>query len=277
MKNILKEIVDYKKLELESLKRKVSLKDVTHKSQDIEAARNFLESLKSPQVPQVPFGKGGGLSSVRVIAEIKKSSPSAGLIRQNFNPDQIAHWYEDGGAACISVLTDEHFFQGHLDYISIVKKAVKLPVLRKDFTIDEYQIFEARGAGADAILLIVRILEDAQLKDYADIAHELGLSVLVEVHDQKEKERALKSGVKILGVNNRNLDTLEIDLKTCETLSKDVSKDICFVAESGISKSDDMKRLYAHGIFRFLIGETLMKQADPQAYLQHLIQGAYSR
>lgn len=276
MKNILKEIVDYKKLELESLKRKVSLKDVTHKSQDIEAARSFFDALKfSPFSPQA--NNKGGEPSVRVIAEIKKASPSAGLIRKDFNPDQIAHWYEDGGAACISVLTDEHFFQGHLDYISIVKKAVKLPVLRKDFTIDEYQIFEARGAGADAILLIVRILEDAQLKDYADIAHELGLSVLVEVHDQKEKERALKSGVKILGVNNRNLDTLEIDLKTCETLSKDVSKDICFVAESGISKSDDMKRLYAHGIFRFLIGETLMKQADPQAYLQHLIQGAYSR
>ena len=260
---VLKKIVERKKLELEAAKRKVSLKDVRLKVEDAEPARDFLASLNMGQGTQKP--------PVRVIAEIKKASPSAGLIRKDFNPDQIAHWYEDGGAACISVLTDEHFFQGHLSYIEIVKKAVKLPVLRKDFTIDEYQIFEARAAGADAVLLIVRILEDAQLKDYTDIAKELGLSVLTEVHDEAEKERALKSGVHILGVNNRNLDTLVIDLKTCIQLSKELPQDLCFVAESGVSTHEDLVGLYQHGISRFLIGESLMKQNNPKDYLKNMI------
>lgn len=260
---VLNKIVDRKKLELEAAKRKVSLKDVRFQVEDAAPARDFLEALNVGQKSDRP--------PVRVIAEIKKASPSAGLIRKDFNPDQIAHWYEDGGAACISVLTDEHFFQGHLSYIETVKKAVKLPVLRKDFTIDEYQIFEARAAGADAILLIVRILEDSQLKDYTDIAKELGLAVLTEVHDEKEKERALKSGVQILGVNNRNLDTLVIDLNTCVQLSKNLPQDLCFVAESGIATPQDVQKIYEQGINRFLIGEVLMKQHSPEHYLKSLI------
>ncbi len=263
MKNILKTIVEHKKLELEAARRKSSLKEMRMKAQDTEPARDFLAALSVGQEMSRP--------PIRIIAEIKKASPSAGLIRSDFDPDRLAHEYEDGGAACVSVLTDGRFFQGHLDYIGIVKKAVGLPILRKDFTIDEYQIFEARAAGADAILLIVRILEDAQLKDYADIAHELGLSVLVEAHDAKEKERALKSGARILGVNNRNLDTLKIDLKTSIELSRDLPKGLCFVAESGLSAPNDVANLYSHGIFRFLIGEVFMRHEDPQACLQSFL------
>jgi indole-3-glycerol phosphate synthase len=199
---------------------------------------------------------------VALIAEIKRSSPSAGLIREDFDPATIAGWYRDAGAAAMSVLTDTNFFGGSLEFVAQARDAAPMPALRKDFVIDPYQIVEARAAGADAVLLIVRILSDEQLADYLALANGLGMAALVETHSRDEVARAVAVGAPIIGINNRDLDTLTIDLGTTRSLAEDVPAGRVLVSESGITSRDDVEQLAASGIHAILVGQTLMQSDD---------------
>jgi len=198
-----------------------------------------------------------------LIAEVKKASPSAGVIQPDFDYLTIARAYEKGGASAISVLTDEKYFQGRLEYMTTIRAEVGIPVMRKDFIVHEAQIFEAVVAGADAILLIVAALDQATLEHLLEVAHTMQLEVLMEVHDLPELERALQTDVKILGVNNRNLKTFQVDLGTTETLAEEVPDDIILVTESGIKTLEDAHRLAKAGADALLVGETLMRSANP--------------
>lgn len=213
-------------------------------------------------------------SGVAVIAEAKKASPSKGVIRSDFDPVAIAHSYLAGGAQALSVLTDVDFFQGSLSYIPAVRSAVPLPVLRKDFIIDSRQIREARAYGADAILLIAAILETSQIEEYLALATELGMDALVEVHDEHEAEKAVAAGSRLIGINNRDLRDFSMDLNTTFRLQKMIPPEIPLVSESGIRDFQDMKRLAEHGIRAALVGETLMRAADPAEALRVLVSGS---
>ncbi len=210
---------------------------------------------------------------VAVIAEAKKASPSKGVIRPDFDPVAIARSYQAGGAQAMSVLTDMDFFQGSLAYIPAVRAAVGLPVLRKDFIIDPLQIREARAYGADAILLIAAILETSQIQEYQALASELGMDVLVEVHDEAEVEKAVAAGSRLIGVNNRDLRDFSMDLNSTFRLQKMIPPEIPLVSESGIRDHQDMLRLAEHGIRAALVGETLMRAADPAEALRTLVGG----
>jgi indole-3-glycerol phosphate synthase len=227
--------------------------------------RDFLGALRNPRA-----------GDVALIAEVKKASPSAGIICPNFDPVAIARAYESGGASCLSVLTDEKFFQGSLEYLQQIRRAVPLPLLRKDFIIDDRQILEAIEAGADAILLIVAILDDGQLRDYQSLARAAGLAALVEVHDAIELDRALAAGAELVGVNNRNLKTFHVDLATTEQLSEKIVRGPggaarLLVAESGIHTRTDVTRLLAAGARAILVGESLMKSDDVPRRVRDLI------
>jgi indole-3-glycerol phosphate synthase len=198
-----------------------------------------------------------------VIAEIKKSSPSKGVLRADFRPAEIAASYAQHGAACLSVLTDEQFFQGNAEYLKQARAACKLPVLRKDFIVDEYQIYQARAMGADAILLIAAALDVVQMKAFEALAHRLGMAVLVEVHDGAELDAALQLTTPLIGVNNRNLRTFEVSLQTTLDLLPRMPKDRIVVTESGILKAKDVKLMRGHQVHAFLVGEAFMRAEDP--------------
>jgi indole-3-glycerol phosphate synthase len=216
-------------------------------------SRDFLGALQA----KVDRGLPG------VIAEIKKASPSKGLLRDPFEPAEIAQSYESAGAACLSVLTDVHFFQGAVDYLKQARASCNLPVLRKDFIVDAYQVYESRAMGADCILLIAACLEDAQMQEFERLAIGLGMNVLVEVHDAQEFERALKLRTPLLGVNNRDLKTFEVDLNTTLNLRQMAPQDRMLVTESGISSPKEVARLREGGVQAFLVGEAFMRVADP--------------
>jgi indole-3-glycerol phosphate synthase len=208
--------------------------------------------------------------SAAVIAEIKKASPSKGVLRADFHPDEIAKSYAAHGAACLSVLTDEQFFQGSAEYLKQARAACDLPVLRKDFIVDEYQIYQARAMGADAILLIAAALEVAQMRAFEALAHKLGMAVLVEVHNGDELQAALQLTTPLLGINNRNLRTFEVTLQTTLDLLAQIPKDRIVVTESGILAPADMKLMRDHQVHTFLVGEAFMRAGDPGAELARL-------
>jgi indole-3-glycerol phosphate synthase len=264
--NILDEIVEQKKIEVSKLPaRIIAAGDLRDAMLEHGERRDFISALKNPR------------GDIALIAEVKKASPSAGIICENFDPVKIAKEYEAAGASCLSVLTDEKFFQGSLDYLRQIRAAVKLPLLRKDFIIDERQILEAVEWGADAILLIVAILNDEQLAKFHSLVIEAGLAVLVEVHDEAELERALKIGAKLIGVNNRNLKTFQVDLATTERLAAKLFSSPAtrhsplLVAESGINSRADVERLKKCGAGAILVGESLMKNGDIQTKVRELI------
>ncbi len=228
-------------------------------SQD-HAPRGFERSLRTKIAANQPA----------VIAEIKKASPSKGVMRENFNPAEIAGQYARAGAACLSVLTDRDYFHGHADYLKAARRACTLPVLRKDFMLDAYQVYEARYWGADAILLIVAALSDAQLTELETVALQLGMDVLVEIHDGDELDRALKLKSPLLGINNRNLRTFETSLQTTLNLLPRVPSDRLLITESGILSPSDVTLMRGHGVHAFLVGEAFMRQPDPGQALQAL-------
>jgi indole-3-glycerol phosphate synthase len=206
---------------------------------------------------------------VSVIAEIKKASPSKGIIREDFSPTEIAKQYETNGATCLSILTDEKYFQGSLDYLKQVRTQVEIPLLRKDFIVDEYQIYQSKLYGADCILLIVSALTDNQLIEYKSIAEELSLDVLVEVHNQQELERILTMNFSLIGINNRNLSTFEVSLETTRDLSS-LSGEATLVSESGIRNKKDIEEILSYGVLNFLVGESFMRAEDPGNELKKL-------
>ena len=259
--NILDKIVEEKIREIAKLPaRIIAAGDLCDAMLEHGERRDFLGALKKP--------RHGGIG---LIAEVKKASPSAGVICQDFDPVRIAKEYEAAGASCLSVLTDEKFFQGSLDYLRQIRAAVQLPLLRKDFIIDERQILEAIEWGADAILLIVSILSDDQLQKFHTLAKDAGLSVLVEVHDAPEMERALKTGAELIGVNNRDLKTFKVDLATTENLSAKLGAGKTLVAESGIHTRADVERLKKCGAKAILVGESLLRGGDIKTKIRELI------
>ncbi len=250
--DILQRIVDYKKDELASAKARTPLADLKARCADAPTVRGFRQSLeRMDRAGRTP-----------VIAEVKKGSPSKGVIRADFDPVEIAGIYEKNGAACLSVLTDEHFFLGRLDYLTRIRGTVNIPLLRKDFIFDDYQIFEARAAGADAVLLIAAMLDLSRLRDFIAITRELSLDVLLEVHDESELETALETDCRLIGINNRNLRTFVTDLGTTEQLCALMPPDRFPVSESGINTRPDILRLRDAGARAFLIGESLMREPD---------------
>ncbi|PRX28937.1 indole-3-glycerol phosphate synthase [Orenia metallireducens] len=254
---ILDKIVEHKKLEVEQQKQEVSLAELKQKIETLEHTRDFKGALEAE-----------GMS---LIAEIKKASPSKGVIREDFNPIAIAKEYQQAGAKALSVLTDEKFFQGKLDYLTGVKAEVDLPLLRKDFIIDPYQIYQARACGADAILLIVAILSKEQLKDYLALAKSLGLGVLVEVHNRKELTLVLQEDCDIIGINNRDLRVFEVDLATTLGLKRSIPKDKVVISESGIKNRNDVELLADHGIDGILVGEALMRSTNISTKIGELV------
>lgn len=260
MSDILERIVAVKRDEVAALKASRGLASLRAEAEARRDARDFAGALRSRV--------GAGRSAV--IAEIKKASPSKGVLREHFLPAEIAASYERGGAACLSVLTDRPFFQGGNEFLQQARGACGLPVLRKDFIVDELQVFEARAIGADAVLLIAACLDDGRMADLEACAAALGLAVLVEVHDGAELERALRLRTPLLGINNRNLRSFEVSLDTTLGLLPRVPADRLTVTESGILARGDVRRMRAAGVHAFLVGEAFMRAADPGAALAEL-------
>jgi len=260
MSDILNTILARKAEEIQQRSRVRPLEDMRARAMQQPPTRGFVDAIRRKHAA----------GEAAVIAEVKKASPSKGLIRKDFQPAQIARSYEAGGAACLSVLTDVDFFQGSNLYLGQAREACSLPVLRKDFTIDPYQVYEARVIGADAILLIVAALEDGQMVEMANLAMELGMDVLVEVHDIDELERALQTDCELIGVNNRNLRTFEVSLDTTLALKDAVPRDRTLVTESGIATQADVTKMREAGVQTFLVGESFMREAEPGAALQRL-------
>ena len=253
MSDILDKIVAVKRQEVAAASKRKSLALVRADAESRVLTRDFVGALKA----KIAAGRPA------VIAEIKKASPSQGVLREDFIPADIAQSYAEHGAACLSVLTDVQFFQGEVDYLKQARASCQLPVLRKDFMVEPYQIYESRAMGADCILLIAACLDDAQMKDLEVVARSLDMAVLVEVHDGGELERALKLKTPLIGINNRNLKTFEVTLNTTLGLMAQVPADRLLVTESGILTRDDVLRMGAAGINAFLVGEAFMRAPDP--------------
>jgi len=260
MSDILKTILARKAEEIRERSARVSLRDLSARVDDAPPVRGFVAAIEA----KIAAGQAG------VIAEVKKASPSKGVMRPDFRPAEIARSYEAGGAACLSVLTDVDFFQGADAYLQEARSACSLPVLRKDFTIDPYQVYEARVLGADCILLIVAALGDAALVELSELAAELGMDVLVEVHDGEELERALATPARLIGINNRNLRTFATTLDTTLELRSRVPAQRLLVTESGIVTREDVARMRGADVHAFLVGETFMRAEDPGAELRRL-------
>ena len=256
--SVLERIIAYKRDEVAARKARRSQSELDGAIRRQGPARGFVEHLLETQGPAL-------------IAEIKKASPSKGLIREDFDPATLARAYDEGGAACLSVLTDAPSFQGREDYLIAARKACDLPALRKDFMIDEWQVAESRAFGADAVLIIMAAVDDALASDLHDAADAFGMDALAEVHDESEMTRALKLGFKLIGVNNRSLATFETDLAVTERLAPMAPEAVLLVSESGISTHADIARLTAAGARAFLVGESLMRQDDVEAATRALL------
>ena len=260
MTDILDKIVAVKRQEVAAAIKRKSLDVVRSDAESRVLTRDFVGAMRAKIAAGQPA----------VIAEIKKASPSKGVLCEDFIPADIAQTYAEHGAACLSVLTDVQFFQGSIDFLKQARASCQLPVLRKDFIVDAYQVFESRAMGADAILLIAACLNDAQMAEFESIAHRLDMAVLVEVHDASELTRALNLKTPLIGINNRNLKTFEVSLDTTLTLMRDVPADRLLVTESGIHSRDDVLRMGAAGVNAFLVGEAFMRAADPGTALAEL-------
>lgn len=249
---ILNKIIEEKRKEIESSKNKISQEELINRIKDLKSHRRhnfFKNSISKP-------------NKIHLIAEVKKASPSVGVIRKDFDPVKIALTYEANGAQAISVLTDEKFFEGHISHLENIKKNIYLPVLRKDFIIDEYQLYESILAGADAALLIADLLSAEELRRFIDIGTELNMDFLVEVHSEEDVEKAVDSRSDIIGINNRDLHTFKVDIKTTERLIKIIPKDRTIVSESGIKTKEDVLYLKSLGVNAVLIGEVFMRSSD---------------
>jgi len=260
MSDILRRILAVKAQEVAAAQARLPLAEVQAAARQATPVRDFAGALRS----RIASGRPA------VIAEVKKASPSKGVLRESFDPVAIAATYERHGAACLSVLTDRQFFQGGLDDLRAARGACSLPVLRKDFMMDPYQVYEARAAGADCILLIVAALEFSRMAELEDVAHRFGMAVLVEVHDGAELDAALKLNTPLLGINNRNLRTFETTLDTTLGLLSRVPDDRLVITESGILKPGDVRRMLDHRVYGFLVGEAFMRAADPGVELERL-------
>ena len=257
---ILDTIIAHKYAEVQERQAKITQPEVAARAASAPPPRDFLAALQTPKI-----------GPAALIAEVKKASPSAGVLRADFNPVMIAKEYETAGASCLSVLTDEKFFQGHDDYLTAIRAAVSLPIIRKDFVVNGWQIYESRALGADAVLLIVAALTPSKMADYQAIAHELGMAALVEVHTEAEMEAALRVNAKLIGINSRDLNTFVTDLGTVERLAAMVPKDVTLVAESGIKTPADVKRVADAGAKAILVGEALIRADDIGAAVRGLL------
>jgi len=260
MSDVLAQINAHKREEIAALQNRISQSELEALAGAADAPRGFVKALESASA------SGYGL-----IAELKKASPSKGLIRPDFDPVSLAQAYEAGGATCLSILTDQKYFQGHNDYLVAAREKVSLPVLRKDFMIDPIQIIEARALGADCVLLIMASLSDAQALELEGVAHDLGMDVLIEVHDESELDRACALSSPLMGINNRNLKTMEISLDVGAAMLPRLPKDRIAVAESGLFNPEDLAYMAGHGARCFLIGESLMRQDDVASATKHIL------